>query len=157
MSFSYLGAGSSAKDAVRFRIGDTVEKLQAISDEDILFLLEENEGDVLGASIDALRSLIAKYSFMCDQTVGSVSKSYSQIRANFKETLSMLAANRTSVRGLPIAGGLSKTGTIRTYANADFKKPRFTRDSFVLKNSGRVSASGISRLRDDNAIYGRES
>jgi hypothetical protein len=89
-------------------IGDTNEKLSRISDEDIAYLLLQTEGNVSGAARLALEAIIAGLSQICDQSVGGVSKSWSQMRDGYQATLALIKSRSQYTGGIPLVGGLYK-------------------------------------------------
>jgi hypothetical protein len=133
VSFSYTGAASSPVGAVRFAIGDTVEATSRITDEDIAYLLEQTGGNVAQASRLAVEAIIATLSSLCDQTVGSVSKSYSQMRDGWMGTLAILKSRSSYMGGSPLVGGISRVQTRLQDRDKDLKKPLFPPDDSRLR------------------------
>ncbi|RYF12810.1 MAG: hypothetical protein EOO40_00320 [Deltaproteobacteria bacterium] len=126
MTFSYTGAASGPVGAVRFAIGDTIEATSRISDEDIAYLLEQTNGNVRQAARLACENIIASLSGLCDQSVGSVSKSFSQIRDGYKATLVMLKSRTSYLGGKPFVGGVSRMANAIDARNPDRVRPQFT-------------------------------
>lgn len=126
MSFSYGGAGSSPTSTVRFLIGDTNPASPSVQDEDIAYLLGETDGNTRLAAIMACEGIIASLSRACDQTVGSVSKSFSQMRDGYAATLALLRARAAYTGGRPFVGGISRVAERLSEANPDRIRPQFT-------------------------------
>lgn len=61
MTWSYTGPSNNLKDRVRFELGDTKETSQSLSDEEITFLLSENDDDIWFTAADAADKLANKY------------------------------------------------------------------------------------------------
>lgn len=152
MSFTYDGPASSPIAAVRFTIGDTKAETARLSDEEIAYLLEQTAGDVNAASRHAVESIIATLSNLCDQTVGSVSKSYSQMRDGWQATLAILKGRSTFRGGLPLAGGISRTAEQLQQRDRDRLRPQFT--ARMLRREGTdcrtVSHLGPALATDDD-------
>jgi hypothetical protein len=126
VSFTYGGAGSSPTSTVRFLIGDTNEASPLVTDEDIAYLLGEVQGNTRLAAIMACEGIIASLSRYCDQTVGSVSKSFSQMRDGYAATLANLRARAAYSGGRPFAGGISRVAERLAERNPDRIRPQFS-------------------------------
>lgn len=112
---------TSANDAVRFALGDTDPAAFLLQDGEIAYLLEQNGDNVQRASIAGCLSLIAKLSALVDESVGSVSVSWSQRRAGYTALLATLQNQyaRTGVRYRAYAGGTSQTDKAAVASNTD--------------------------------------
>lgn len=79
MAFSYDPA--QLKDSplfqVRFRLGDTVESSAAFQDEEIEFLLQENNGDILRTCVACIEALLPRLAASSGFTVGPYSEQQS--------------------------------------------------------------------------------
>ena len=77
MAWSYdpTTLSSSSKDQVRFKLGDTVEEEALLQDEEIEFLLAQNNGSVIQATIAACMSIISILSGVTDFRIGPYSES----------------------------------------------------------------------------------
>lgn len=128
MSWSYSGNPShSAKDAVRFLIGDTDETEKLLTDEEINYFLSFFNNVALNASIRCCETIIAKSSRLVDETAGSVSLSFSQRAAQFRSLLADLRTRLATDDMTPIAGGISKSDKQRVAQNADRVPPDFSK------------------------------
>jgi len=82
MTWSYSGdPRTDSKDAVRVKIGDTVETDPQLQDEEIQYFLEQYAGasrPEMRASIDAARALAAKYARESTYRIGQVSETLSR-------------------------------------------------------------------------------
>lgn len=140
MTWTYSGDPSlSKKDEVRFSVGDTNPKKPMLQDEEISWLLLQSGGDPAGASVRACESIIAALGRLCDQTVGSVSKAYSQMRLGYMDTLGILRRRAASTYASPLVGGISRTQVMITNRNPDRVRPQFT--SHMM--SGRPSMAPV--------------
>lgn len=137
MTFSYSGnPKSSPKDEVRFLLGDTNKSRPMMSNHEINYLIDE-EGSPLQAAISGSLQLAAKYSRMCDETVGKVKKDYSQRSKAFLKLADELRKKVVWSGGLmPYAGGISISGKSDNDSNPDRVKPIFTRETHNNDNSG---------------------
>ena len=78
MSWSYSGdPNTSPMDAVRFYLQDTDSEDPIMTNEDILFLLVDNQ-DPKVAAINGVKTLVTKYAMLADSTIGDVSVKYTQ-------------------------------------------------------------------------------
>jgi hypothetical protein len=111
MAWTYSGnPGSSDRDSVRFRIGDTDINSQLLSDEEIDYLLVEYKSPGEAAYQAAIR-LGAKFGRLKSKTVGSLSIQYGELTERFYQLADRLKAeNRSKLRGAPIATGISRGG-----------------------------------------------
>lgn len=107
MSWTYNVGLISDKDKVRLTIGDTDSNDQLLADEEINYFLTQQQ-TVSGAAIAAARSIGAKYARLCDISIESVSKSYSQKSKNFFALALQLESQAKSGAGMV---GMSATGT----------------------------------------------
>lgn len=150
MSFSYGGASSGPIGQVRFTIGDTVEATSRITDEDIAYLLEQTGGSVAQASRLAVESIIATLSNLCDQSVGSVSKSFSQQRDGWKQTLALLKSRSAYAGGRPLVGGISRAQEQLQASDSDTIPSKFTADMMLSRRPGHalVGAIGAGKKLD---------
>ena len=141
MSFTYGGAASSPISAVRFTIGDTTEATARLMDEDIAYLLSETGGDINQAARLAVEAIIATLSSLCDQSVGSVSKSYSQMRAGWMATLAIIKDRSVYRGGAPLVGGISRTAERIADRDKERIAPQFT--SRMLQHHRRADGHGL--------------
>ncbi|RYF12853.1 MAG: hypothetical protein EOO40_00190 [Deltaproteobacteria bacterium] len=149
MTFSYTGAASGPVGAVRFTIGDTHEKLSRISDEDIDYLLAQTNGNVQAASRLALEAIIAGLSQICDQSVGGVSKSWSQMRDGYQATLALIKSRSQYASGLPMAGGISKVQERLTERNPDRIRPQYTTRMMMGRHGQSSGLYNLNQARLD--------
>jgi hypothetical protein len=134
MSWTYShNPSNSAKDEVRFLIGDTSENDPLLHDEEIIYLLNQYNQYPLNASIEACERVIAKFSRLSDESVGSVSKSFSQKADGYSKLRDMLR-NRMAINGSrPYAGGISVLDKQANTDNISLEDPTFTKHQFENK------------------------
>lgn len=107
MTWTYGGdPAGSILDALRFLLGDTDEDDQQLSDEELNYLLTENDDSVTAAGLSACRRMIAKYSRYVDQKTGDIDTKYSQRLGHYRTLLAMI---REGLIPTPYAGGISKS------------------------------------------------
>lgn len=137
MGFSYSGnPQNSEKDEVRFLLGDTDSSRGMLQDAEILYLIT-SEGSTLHAAVAGAIALAAKFARASDETVGSVSKSYSQ-RAEAFHKLAKVLKTRDAVRCVaPYAGGISEADKLPNEMDPDAVDPAFRRD---LHDNNRTSS-----------------
>lgn len=112
MTWTYTNPATSARDAVRFLLGDTDTTDQRVSDEEIAFALAQTGNSTYGAAALCARALAGKYATLVDTTVETVSTKYSQLRDAFSKLATQLEAQGkryTGALGIPAAGGISIT------------------------------------------------
>lgn len=127
MSWTYANPSASPKDEVRFLVGDTDVEKPILSDEELVYCLGLTGGSAIGAAIRACESIMAKFSRMSDETVGSVSISFSQ-RAAAYEKMGARLQKRQAMCGVRLyAGGISRLDKRRQELSADRVSPEFTR------------------------------
>lgn len=138
-------------DEVRFLVGDTDAKKPFLQDEEIAYVLAKTNNDVDDAAVQACINIISQLSRLCDQTVGSVSKSYSQMRAGYMDTLALLRRNASGQGGAPYVGGISRSDSRLLRQSPDRVKPLF--DSRRGVTSGRRQV-GLSALLGQSLYEG---
>lgn len=130
MSWSYSGnPKSSARDELRFLIGDTDTCDQLLQDEELTYLLDQT-GSALSAAIRAAENLAAKFSRMVDESVGRISIKLSQ-RAEQYRALAADLRRRATTEASPYAGGISIVDRDRQDADTDRAPPAYRRDTHV--------------------------
>lgn len=146
MAWSYSGdPTSSAKDAVRFLIGDTDTNDQQLQDEEILFLLAQTSNDIYSAAILACRSIASIYSRQADQRIGDYSISASQKAAAYLALAKQLEQSQTKAlikRVKPYAGGISVSDKREDEENPDRVQPAFTRRDMAFPGIEDVDYDG---------------
>ncbi|RYF52431.1 MAG: hypothetical protein EOO38_00030 [Cytophagaceae bacterium] len=126
MEWTYSDPSASAKDAVRLSIGDTNEAAPLLFDQEIQFFLDSNNQNVSAAALLSVEAIIAKLSTLCDESVGSVSKSFSQMRDGFYKLRDNLKTRAAYRGGVPFAGGISRTQVQLTARDRDRVQPLFS-------------------------------
>jgi hypothetical protein len=131
MSWNYShNPSNSAKDEVRFLIGDTNSKDPLLHDEEIEYLLKKYNNYPLNAAQRGCEMVVAKFSRLADETVGSVSKSFSQ-KATAYRNLGNDLRLRIGIEGSkPYAGGISVSDKEMNNLNTDLVNPEFTKHQF---------------------------
>ena len=129
MAWTYSGnPGDSAKDLVRFLIGDTDNCDQLLQDGEIEWLLSQyNEVGAMNAAIRGCEVIAAKFSRMCDEAVGAVKITYSQKAKAYRDMRDDLT-NRLATEDMqPFAGGISISQVKQVNQNTDRVRPDFTK------------------------------
>lgn len=105
MTWSYSGDPSSSDlDALRFLIGDTDTSDQQFSDEELNYLLDQTDDNVVAAALLAIDRLLIKYSRTPDQKTGDIDIKYSQRVEQLTKARASITAGLAPV---PYAGGIS--------------------------------------------------
>ena len=128
MSFKYSGdPNANDRDKVRFLIGDTDADSPLLQDKEIAYLLVDG-GTPNRAAVQGCLALAAKFARLMDESVGDVSKSYSQrSEAFFKLADKLRLLNSEKSVGI-FAGGISDADKQKIEQDPDSVKPAFTRD-----------------------------
>lgn len=132
MAFTYTAGGTTDRDRIRARIGDTDSSAaanQRLEDEEIADLVT-TEGSFRAAASAAARSLAAKFLRLAtEKTVGQLAlvwqRRYEDLIALSKELKASLAN-----AAVPLAGGMSIDGKESDHDDDDLVQPAFTRDQF---------------------------
>lgn len=127
---SYSGdPASSAKDAVRFHIGDTDSTNEYFSDAEINYMLTNNNNYVFQTAYQACYQLIAKFSRYANERVGQVSVDFSNLSKQFADLASELKQQMYK-DGEPeiIAGGIELTDKETNSTDTELVAPKFTKD-----------------------------
>jgi len=128
MTWSYSGnPATSAKDQVRFLVGDTNPKEQLLTDQEIEFLLTTYNQFTINAAVQACEAIIGKYSRLADETVGRVSIQYSQKAKGYMTQMKLLRNRMTMSSAAPYVGGISITDKQQQAANTDRVRPDFSK------------------------------
>lgn len=117
----------SAIDAVRFLIGDTNHCEQLLQDGEIAWVLSLYNNVPNNAAIRCCEAIMSKFSRMCDETVGSVSMSFSQRAKAYREMRDDLTRRLAIEDMVPFAGGISVVANDLNVLNADRVKPDFSK------------------------------
>lgn len=129
--WTYSGnPGYSAKDQVRFLIGDTDKKNPLLEDGEIEWVLSQYQNTPINAAIRCCETVISKFSRLADETVGRVSISYSQKAKGYFATLNMLRSRLAMEDAAPFAGGISKSQKLTNDMNTDRVVPDFKKHMF---------------------------
>lgn len=131
MTWSYSGdPASTSKDTVRFYVQDTVSADQQVSDEEITFLLTDENEDVLRAAARTAEAISAKYARQVDKTVGGLQLSAGRRQQKYADLAKQLWTRANAVgAGIPspYAGGISQSDKDEQEADTDRVEPAFTR------------------------------
>jgi hypothetical protein len=111
-----------------------------LADSEILYLISKY-GSAVNASIQAALALVAKFSRMADESVGSVSKSYSQLSEQFRKLSNDLQKKQSIDSCMPYAGGISISDKISNETDLNRVDNFFYRD---LHNESPHSVSSIT-------------
>ena len=128
MTWSYSGnPGASPKDAVRFLIGDTDKCDPLLEDGEIVWVLAQYNNAPPNAAIRCCEAIMSKFSRMADESMGSVSVSFSQKVTAYRQMLGDLRNRLATEDMAPYAGGISAADVQRVEANTDRVRPDFTK------------------------------
>jgi hypothetical protein len=111
---------SSAKDEVRFLLGDTDDADPQFSDEEINYLVA-TEGNASSAAISGARTLAAQYARLVSKTVGDLRLESQQRSANYAALAKFLASGSGGggVAPIPAVTGTRWADKELAYADPD--------------------------------------
>lgn len=129
-TWTYSGdPAASDKDAVRHLLGDTDERDQKLSDQEIDWELAQG-GAVRTVAARAAKALSARYGVQpSDKKVGDLSITYGD-RAKFFTDLAAELSEESAVYAIPRAGGISQADKAAVVADTDRVAPSFSRGMF---------------------------
>lgn len=123
MTWSYTDPSASARDAVRFMIGDVDTADQQLSNEEIDFVLSETGSSATReAAAHCCDALQARYARMVNMAVGDLRQDYSD-RVKQYAALAVTLRSRAAVAAAPYIGGTSIADNEALDANED-RPPR---------------------------------
>lgn len=140
MTWTYTGdPNDSARDAIRFLVGDTDSTDQLISDEEIAWVNSEVSGSAIAtthlyrAAARTAHGIAAKFTRLADQQIGDLRVTMSQ-KATAARALALsldeVAATDSSVP-VPYAGGISDADKTRQEQDTDRVEPFFETNQFA--------------------------
>src|SRR5690606_25286855 len=143
MTWSYSGdPGLSAKDEVRFLVGDTDPDEQLVTDEEIEYALDQ-EGSVRAAAVVVCESIQAGLAKKVDKAAGAVRVSLSQTADHYAKLCEQLRKRLALGSGAgAYAGGISRSDKKARRSNADRVEPAFRRG--MHDNHGTLGTTGLT-------------
>lgn len=116
---------TSAKDTVRFLIGDTDGSDQLLLDSEIVWVLGQYNNSPINAAIRCCEAIIAKLSRLANESVGQVKIDFKDRCDGYRETQKMLITRLAKEDAAPYAGGISVSDKMTNSANTDLVRPDF--------------------------------
>lgn len=128
---------------VRFLTGDTDSDDQKLSNENILFSIQQANNNIYKAAAICARALAARYASEVDTKFESISSDYSQLRTNYLDLAKRLDVqarkygsvdadgNPVAPIGAPMAGGLTYSDIDAADEDVDRVDPVFRQDQFA--------------------------
>ena len=153
--WSYSGnPNESAKDQIRFLVGDTDESDPLLLDGEINYLLSQypQPQGVFNAAIRACETIMAKFSRMVDESVGGVKISFSQRMKAMNLTKTMLIQRIATETIKPYCGGISISDMQQVAQNADRPCPPMTLHEMENHQIGPAAPQGW--LWGDQPMWG---
>lgn len=130
MSWTYSGdPSSSARDAVRFMIGDTDADRPLLSDKEIDFTLSTNLS-AREAAIGCCEAIAMKFADKVDRRIGKTMVSGSQVYEQYVKMAARLKC-KSSASGVPYSGGMFEVDTNTDRNNSALKQPYFRKGMFT--------------------------
>lgn len=147
MAWTYSGdPSSSARDSIRFLIGDTDTNDQLLSDEEIAWVNSEASGSttattaVYDAAMRCCLTIASKLAREADKTIGDLSVSMSQRAKAYREQAVELKnlATREGAVPIPYAGGITISDKEVDEQNSDLFRSWFSSGQFEnVRDGGR--------------------
>lgn len=112
MTWSYDTSLATAKDQVRFQIGDTDTNSQLVSDEEIDATLTAQGDSVVRSSIAIAEALAAKFARLASTSIEGLSVDFRSVAENYRMLASRLRADASASAALApraFVGGISKS------------------------------------------------
>lgn len=135
MTWTYSGdPDANPKDAVRFFLGDTEPDDPQFGDQEILYLLKKNNGNIYLATADGARSLAGRYSRRADKSVGDLRLSLGQQAGHYWDLAKRMQIE-AGKRVRPYAGGITRSDKKRQEQDLDLVEPAFKRDMMENPNT----------------------
>jgi len=133
VTWSYGGDPSvTTKDAVRFYLGDTNSQDQQLSDEEIAYLLSEENDNPIRAAARGAENVAAYYARQVSKSVGGLSLSAGFRMANYQKLAERLWRRASMATNgslaVPYAGGISHADKDSREDNSDRVEPAFSRE-----------------------------
>lgn len=126
--WTYSGnPGFSAKDQVRFLIGDTDPDDPQLYDGEIEWTLSQYNNAPLNAAVRAVESVMTKYSRQVDENVGQVKIFFSQRLKAYQQTQNILLQRLAREDAIPYAGGIYVSDKQTQDMNTNRVRPDFTK------------------------------
>jgi|PlaIllAssembly_1097288.scaffolds.fasta_scaffold50642_2 hypothetical protein len=125
MTFSYINPGERDQDAVRFEVGDTLDRDHLVEDEDILYALSV-EGTVRGAAARICESLAARFARSEGFRAGAVQANKLTVTAKYLEIAKRLRASAVKA-GSFVMPSVSQADKDANTLDTDIPQPFFYR------------------------------
>lgn len=128
MAWTYSGnPASSARDEVRFILGDIDTNAQELTDEEIDYMLTKYSSVISQSVLGLFDVLLLRYGRIVSESVGSVSIQYNQRYQSFLEMRKIFIAQNNLTDAVPYAGGISIGDKARNSGRADGVIPSMRR------------------------------
>lgn len=135
-SSDFTDTADGRRNQVRFNIQDTDSTDPQFDDNEINHLLDENDDNVLEASIDGLDILIAKWARAPDLRMSKTSIAQGKVVDNLSKARDRLVAQRDDTLD-SFAGGQTISGKEALRDDTDAVQPRFNRGDNDIVGLGR--------------------
>lgn len=146
MSWEYSGnPAASAKDAVRFLVGDTDNSDPLLQDQEIIWLLGMYNQAPINTAIRACEAIMTKFARMANETVGQVKIDFNQKYKAYQEMRAELQRRLATEDATPFAGGISISQKHVENQNRDRVLPDFTKH---MQENEQISPWVSQSLRD---------
>lgn len=127
MAWTYDQTLAESKDQVRLLMGDNDPSDHLMQDEEIVFLLGQNDDNVYYAAADALETLASRFSRDVSKSADGLSISSSERWRSFQERAKHLRdqAGRARRLAIPYAGGIKRSEDDEHLTDNDLKPLHF--------------------------------
>jgi hypothetical protein len=125
MTWTYSGnPSSSARDAIRFEVGDTDTTDQLLSDEEIAYVIAIYGGSYEGAS-NAAMAIAAKFARLMSRSIGGLSADFAAKYQHYTELAENLMKKAKMFPPSPYGSGWSRSQK-ETVSGDDDREPTFS-------------------------------
>lgn len=161
MTWTYSGnPADSARDSVRFLVGDTDTNDQLITDEEIAWTNQQVTGsatstdDLYTTAYRVMLAIASKFSRLADQAIGTMRVNLSQKADNARTQAEQirLLAGRENLVPVPYAGGISVADKAADRADPDNVGPFFTSGQFANTNDYGAGPARADSGNDDDLL-----
>lgn len=125
MSFSYHGPAAGVLYEVRYRIGDTVEALALLSDEEISWELSEASNNTLTASLACIDKMLALIASDTLVSADGMTRDLSGRRESLEKLRVRLLTRQSMASASPFLGGASIAERDTRKSDTDLIQPDF--------------------------------
>jgi hypothetical protein len=142
MSWTYTGNPlNSQKDAVRFLVADTKVEDSFVTDEEILWALQQSNNDTYLAVVVVARALSAQFSVLADEEIGPLKFKYAERAKNYAKIAAQYDndnSKNVALSGM-YSGGIDVADKEANRLDTSLVKPSFARNMMDFRGTSSLS------------------